>query len=246
MALGAQRFTPREFHDALARFGIGVPPRVGLPDEAEGTLRSLQNWNKYTHVSVAFGQEVTASVAQIARSFSAFARHGSDAGTVPSLRLSAVGVGGPDGLVARRAVSPEAALKTREVMVGIADKLDARLERTEGPFAYSMFGKSGTAQVVPERTEGWQRRPRGARGYLERQYVSSFVAGAPVERPRLVVMVSIEDPGPDVVRRNVYYGSQVAGPAVRRIMEQALPYLGVEPDRVSADASSTSAVANAR
>ena len=246
MALGAQRFTPREFHDALARFGVGTPPRVGLPDEAHGTLRSLKNWNKYTHVSIAFGQEVTTSVAQVSRAFCAFARNGHEAGTVPSLRLSAVGVGGPDGLVARRAVSAEAALKTREVMVGITDKLDARLEPIEGPFAYSMFGKSGTAQVAPERTENWHRRPRGARGYLERQYVSSFVAGAPLQHPRLVVMVSIEDPGPDVVRRNLYYGSQVAGPAVRRIMEQALPYLGVEPDRVSADASSTSAMANAR
>ncbi len=246
MALGAKRFTPREFHDALERFGIGVPPRVGLPDEAEGTLRSLKDWNKYTHVSIAFGQEVTTSVAQTARSFSAFARNGNEAGTVPSLRLNAVGVGGPDGLIARRAVSPEAALKTREVMVAIAEKLDNRIERSEGPFAYSMFGKSGTAQVVPERTESWQRRPRGARGYLERQYVSSFVAGAPVAHPRLVVMVTIEDPGPALVRRNVYYGSQVAGPAVRRIMEKALPYLGVEPDRVSADASSTSALANAR
>ncbi|UYV12857.1 MAG: penicillin-binding protein 2 [Phycisphaera sp.] len=246
MALGAQRFTPREFHDALERFGVGTPPRVGLPDEAHGTLRSLKNWNTYTHVSIAFGQEVTTSVAQVARAFCAFARNGNDAGTVPALRLSAVGVGGPDGLIARRAVSAEAALNTRDVMVLIAKKLDNRLEPSEGPFAYTMFGKSGTAQVAPERTESWHRRPRGARGYLERQYVSSFVAGAPVERPRLVVMVSIEDPGPDVVRSNLYYGSQVAGPAVRRIMEQALPYLGVEPDRVSADASSTSVVANAR
>lgn len=48
------------------------------------------------------------------------------------------------------------------------------------------------------------------------------------------------------MRQNRYYGSSVAGPAVRRIMEQALPYLGVEPDRPSADASSTSALANAR
>jgi len=246
MALGAQRFTPQVFHDALQRFGVGVPTRVGLPDEAEGTLRSLKNWNSYTHVSIAFGQEVTMSVAQTARSFCAFARNGAEAGTVPSLRLNAVGIDGPDGLIARRAISPDGALKTREVMMAIADKLDKRLEGAEGPFGYSMFGKSGTAQVVPERAESWHRRPRGAGGYLERQYVSSFVAGAPVARPRLVVMVSIEDPGPGVVRRNLYYGSQVAGPAVRRIMEQALPYLGVEPDRPLADASSTNAMANAR
>ncbi len=245
MATAAQEFTPSEFRSALDRFGIGTPPRVGLPDEAHGTLRTLKDWTKYTHVSIAFGQEVTTSVAQVARAFSAFARTGNDAGTVPALRLSAVGVGGPDGLVARRAISADAAMRTRDVMVLIADKLDDRM-KSEGPFAYSMFGKSGTAQVAPEHTESWQRRPPGARGYLERQYVSSFIARAPTPQPRLVVMISIEDPGPQIVRQNRYYGSNVAGPAVRRIMEQALPYLGVEPDRVSADASATNALVNAR
>lgn len=245
MALAAQEFTPAEFRAALQRFGVGEPPRVGLPDEAHGTLRSLKEWNDYTHVSIAFGQEVTTSVAQVARAYCAFARNGSEAGTVPSLRLSAVGVSGPDGLVARRAVSPEAALATRTVMVEIAEKLDDKMRR-EAPFAYNMFGKSGTAQVAPERTESWHRRPPGARGYLERQYVSSFVAGAPLDHPRVVVMVSIEDPGPETIRRNQYYGSSVAGPAVRRIVEQVLPYLGVEPDRVTAEASSSSALANAR
>ena len=245
MATAAQRFTPAQFRAALERFGIGQPPRVGLPDEAQGTLRSLRQWNDYTQVSVAFGQEVTASVAQIARAFCAFARDGGDAGTVPALRLNAVGVEGPEGLIARRAVSVEAAIKTREVMVDIALKLDDKMSG-EAPFGYSMFGKSGTAQVVVERTEDWQRRPPGARGYLERQYVSSFVAGAPLERPRIVVMVSIEDPGPQVVRQNRYYGSNVAGPSVRRIVERVLPYLGVEPDRHSGDAPLASPTANAR
>lgn len=245
MATAAQEFTPAEFRASLERFGIGEPPRVGLPDEAHGTLRSLKNWNDYTHVSIAFGQEVTTSVAQVARAYCAFARNGSEAGTVPALRLTAVDVDGPDGLVARRAVSPEAAMATRTVMVEIAEKLDDKM-RAEGPFSYSMFGKSGTAQVAPERTEAWHRRPPGARGYLEQQYVSSFVAGAPLDRPRVVVMVSIEDPGPETIRRNQYYGSSVAGPAVRRIVERVLPYLGVEPDRELADDSSTSALANAR
>lgn len=245
MATAAQRLTPAEFRNALERFGIGQPTRVGLPDEAQGTLRDLREWSKFTHVSIAFGQEVTASVLQIGRAFCAFARTGHEAGTVPAARLTAVGVDGPDGLVAQRAVSPQAALRTREVMVEIAAKLDERM-RSEGPFAYSMFGKSGTAQVAPERTENWHRRPPGARGYLERQYVSSFVAGAPVEHPRIVVMVSIEDPGPTVVRQNRYYGSNVAGPAVRRIVERVLPYLGEASDRASADAPSTKAVANAR
>jgi len=226
MATGVQRISPQELRAALERFGIGSPPRVGLPDEAHGTLRDIGQWNAYTHLSVSFGQEVAASVAQMARAFCAFARTGPSAGAVPALRLTAVGLDGPDGLVARRAVSPEAARRARRAMADIAARLDGRM-RDEGPFAYRMFGKSGTAQVVPERTEPWHRRPRGASAYLERQYVSSFVAGAPLDDPRLVVMVTIEDPGPELVDARRYYGSQVAGPPVRRIVERVLPYLGV-------------------
>ncbi|MEO1007792.1 MAG: penicillin-binding protein 2 [Planctomycetota bacterium] len=229
MAAGVQRIPPADLRRTLSAFGIGERTRLSLPDEAPGRLRGLRDWGEYTHVSVSFGQEVLCTVAQIARAFCAIARNGDEAGTVPALRLTAVGLDGYDGLVARRAVSPAAALRTRTATLGIIERLDAKM-RDERPFSYRMFGKSGTAQVSPEKPHDWQRLPPGANAYLPRQYVSSFVAGAPLGEPRIVVMVSIEDPGPDLVRSRQFYGSSVAGPSVRRIVERVLPYLGVPPD----------------
>ncbi|HBZ96628.1 MAG TPA: penicillin-binding protein, partial [Phycisphaerales bacterium] len=78
--------------------------------------------------------------------------------------------------------------------------------------------KSGTAQL-PKATGG---------GYHEDRYISSFIAGAPLESPRLVVLCVIEDPDK---RIGPYYGGRVAGPVVRDVMDHALAYLGVTPDQ---------------
>jgi cell division protein FtsI/penicillin-binding protein 2 len=82
------------------------------------------------------------------------------------------------------------------------------------------------------------RRPRGHKGYLDNQYNSSFIAGAPVDHPRIVVLVVIDDPGPERVRSRTYFGSHVAGPVVRRVVERTLTYLGA--------AASPTATADAR
>ena len=94
------------------------------------------------------------------------------------------------------------------------------------PVNYSMFGKSGTAKIV---------RPDG-RGYLKRQYNSSFIAGAPVADPRIVVLVVIDDPGPGRIETRSHYGSAVAGPVVRRVVRRSLQYLGVPEETASDDA----------
>jgi cell division protein FtsI (penicillin-binding protein 3) len=49
----------------------------------------------------------------------------------------------------------------------------------------------------------------------------------PLEDPELVILVVIDDPGPALISSRRHYGSQVAGPVVRRVAERALPYLGV-------------------
>ncbi|MBO6513694.1 MAG: hypothetical protein JJ974_07005, partial [Phycisphaerales bacterium] len=57
--------------------------------------------------------------------------------------------------------------------------------------------------------------------------------------PEIVVLVVIDDPGPERVGDRRHFGSHVAGPVVRRITERVLPYLGIEPDLLD-DADSES------
>ena len=146
---------------------------------------------------------------------------------------------GYDGAdLVERVISAEAASRARGVMVRIVESMDAKMKRRfpgDPEPRYVLFGKSGTAEIPLIPPPG-KRRPRGARGYYTDQYNSSFIAGGPYEDPRLIVLCVIDDPGPGRVRQREYYGSDVAGPVVRRVFERVLPYLGVEPSPGTDDA----------
>jgi cell division protein FtsI/penicillin-binding protein 2 len=209
MAIVADRLTHREMQDALARFGFGERTSARLPGESAGIMTSRADWSSYTQSSVAMGHEIGVTMLQMVRGFSAFARDG----TMPALRLTAVGADEPAPQVLRRAISGEAAMTARRVMHDVMQEGTGARIRSE---LYSMFGKSGTAQLP--RTD--------APGYHEDRYFSSFVAGAPLDEPRLVVLCVIDDPE----RAKGHWGTDVAGPVVRDLIDGTLRYLGVAPD----------------
>lgn len=217
-----QRLTPAQMHEDVLRFGFGGPTGIGLPGEASGLVTSLKDWSKYTQTSVAFGYEIAVTPLQIVRGFSVFARMGVLAGTLPKLRLTAM-PGGVDRATYERVISAKTAALTRDAMGDVGKNLLARYPRwhpEDPPFEYTLFGKSGTAKIV---------HPDG-RGYFDRQYCSSFIAAAPADFPRIVVLVVIDDPGPALRARRAHYGSHCAGPVVVRIVRRTLEYLGVPPE----------------
>jgi len=61
-------------------------------------------------------------------------------------------------------------------------------------------------------------------------YRRSFRAEPPAEGRRTPTVPAIDDPGPEFVRTRRYFGSQVAAPVVRRVLERSLSYLGIPPD----------------
>jgi cell division protein FtsI/penicillin-binding protein 2 len=131
-----------------------------------------------------------------------------------------------------RVLGPRAVHLTREALFMVADQMESKMaankDHPETAWRYSIFGKSGTAQIPLGKAPAHKRRPPGI-GYYEHQYNASFIAAGPGEDPKLVVLVVIDDPGPELVRHNVYYGALTAGPVVRRVMEKSLAYLGVPP-----------------
>jgi len=221
MAQGVALMSHEQMRDAVVKLGFGRPTGLGLPGEASGIVTTQEKWSEYTQTSVAMGYEIAVTPVQMARAFSAFARPGDLAGTLPTLRLSAA-LGNPDPGVIHRVFPVSVALAAHDAMRGVADAMDRRMTRAgrfDHPPAYPMFGKSGTANIP---------RPDG-RGYVEGQYITSFIAAAPVSQPRVVVLVVIDDPGPDLSAKKQHYGSWTAGPVVRRIVDRVLIYLGEAP-----------------
>ena len=73
---------------------------------------------------------------------------------------------------------------------------------------YKIGGKTATSEKLPRKSG---------------KYIASFCAFAPADRPRVIALVLIDEP------QGVYYGGQVAGPVMKEILSNALPYLKIEP-----------------
>lgn len=215
MAIVAERMSFKEMRGTITLFGFGSKTGCGLPGESAGILTSEKNWTKYTQTSVSYGHEVAVTTLQMVRAFSVFARDG----TLPPVRIvRGVNDDEPWAYGGRTIISPETVRLTKLAMLDVFANGSGRAAQSK---KYDLFGKSGTAQL-----------PRTDRkGYYEDRYISSFIAGAPFDHPRLVVLCVIDDPD----RSKGHFGGAIAGPVVRDVMEQALEYLGVPPKPVVGD-----------
>jgi cell division protein FtsI (penicillin-binding protein 3) len=232
MGKGAERLSFAQLHDAVKRFGFGQKTGIGLPGEATGLVTSLGDWKITSQHSVAFGNEVAVTPLQMVRAYSAFARPGEMAGTIPRLRIVAGDPESTEGDVVYRVLPSRVALLTRDAMTHVAENMETTLANTskeEKAWRYAIFGKSGTSKIPVGKPPAGMRLPHGVRGYIDKQYYSSFLSGGPTENPRLVTLVIIDDPSPKLTHSNRAYGALTAGPVNRRIMERALTYLGVPP-----------------
>ncbi len=206
MAIVAERMSHTQMQNALRRFGFGERTACGLGGETGGIVTDDDAWTSYTQTSVSMGHEIAVTPLQMVRAFSAFARDG----TLPALRLTAARSG--DVNVLRRAVDIDTATLTRSVLGDVMTEGTGRRAESD---RYVLFGKSGTAQLPR----------RDGKGYHEDRYISSFIAGAPIESPAIVVLCVIDDPD----KSRGHYGGEIAGPVVRDVIEQTLSYLGVQP-----------------
>ncbi len=241
MSIASSRLDMQQTRNTIRALGFGSKSGLGIMGEQPGLVTSAKNWSKWTQTSVAMGYEVAVTPVQMVRAFSVFAREGDKAGTLPQLRLTAAGMDDRPGLtkdeiIIERVFDSQVALRVRGPMQLVADRMDRNNQSVnDAPEPkYSMFGKSGTAYIPCIPPQG-MRRPNNASGYFAKQYNSSFIAAAPATAPEIVVLVVMDDPGPEHIAQRRHYGSWVAGPVVRSITERVLPYLGVEPDVLEED-----------
>ena len=209
----------KQVRDIMIRFGFGSRTNCGIAGRAEhpGQMTSLKNWSfANTTISVSFGHEVAVTTLQMARAFSAFCNNG----RMPQLRIGQPvdGPGGrrdldPAGLLMDVAITPEIAQRTKRALKKVV--LEGTLARHAKSERYSMFGKSGTADLP---------NPKG--GFFKDRHTSNVIAGAPYEQPRIVVYCVIDDPDKSIG----HYGGMVAGPVVKDVIDGSLKLLGVKAD----------------
>jgi len=189
----------------MARFGFGHPTGIDFPGESPGLLPSY--WSGSTIGTVPIGQGVSVTAIQLASVYAAIANGGE--WIQPHLVDHVVGAPTPRPK-RRRILTPGVDAQLRTMLRGVvSDQGTAELAAIPG---YAVAGKTGTAQ-----------KP-GPHGYIPGAYVATFVGMVPASRPRLLVLVTIDEPHGQI------YGGLVAAPAFEQIASFDLQYLEVPPD----------------
>jgi cell division protein FtsI/penicillin-binding protein 2 len=188
----------------MARFGFGHRTGIDFPGESAGLLPS---WSGSTIGTVPIGQGVSVTGIQLASVYGAIANGGE--WIQPHLVDHVLGAP-PPRPHRRRILEPGVDSQLRTMLKGVvSDQGTAELAAIPG---YAVAGKTGTA-LKP-----------GPNGYIPGAYVATFVGMVPASRPRLVVLVTIDEPHGQI------YGGLVAAPAFEQIASFDLQYLEVPPD----------------
>jgi cell division protein FtsI (penicillin-binding protein 3) len=191
-----------EMWDFYTAVGLGQTPKIGFPGAVGGTVHPFKKWMPTDQARIAFGYGISASLFQVARAYTVFARDGE---LVPlTIERSPNFKPGTRVLSAKTAIEMRTMLETVTEPGGTAIKAQA-----EG---FRVGGKTGTAHKLV------------GKGYGNK-YRAYFAGLAPISAPRIVVAVMIDEP-----TNGSHYGGDVAAPVFSTIVSETLNTLNVLPD----------------
>jgi cell division protein FtsI (penicillin-binding protein 3) len=201
----AMQLPAREMWTMFTGIGLGQRPQLDFPGVVTGRLRPYKTWRPVEQATMSYGYGLSASIFQLARAYTVFARDGE---LIPVTLLKA-----PDGqpVAGQRVFSAKTAREVREMLRlaagpgGTAPKAMA--------LGYSVGGKTGTARKQEGKT------------YSTSKYRAFFVGLAPVANPRIVVAVLVDEP-----TKGGYYGGDIAAPVFSQVVQQTLRMMNVAPD----------------
>ena len=199
----AQKMTPHEMWDTYTALGYGQKPQVQFPGAVTGRLRPWKSWKPVEQATMSYGYGLSASLFQMVQSYSAFAHDGS---IIPVTMLKST-----EPAVGTRVFSAKNAAAVRQ-MLQLAAGPGGTGQRAQ-TVGYSVGGKSGTA------------RKQAGKGYAVGKYRAWFTGMAPIDKPRVIVGVMIDEPS-----NGTYYGGTVAAPVFSEVVQQTLRIMGVQPD----------------
>jgi cell division protein FtsI (penicillin-binding protein 3) len=203
----AQRLGEGRLASWIDRFGFGQRTGIDFPGESAGFALPLDKWSGSTIGTVPIGQGIAVTPMQMARAYAAIANGGR---LVEPYLVDRVDGRTHEHKSGKRIVSRAVSKQMLSMLRGVV------LEGTGTEAAipgYTVAGKTGTAAKV---------EPNGR--YSTSRYVASFVGLAPATKPRLVIMVMVDEP------HGTIWGGAVAAPAFQQIARFNLQHLEVPPD----------------
>ncbi len=208
------RLGSEQLYEAVRKFGFGQKTGVPLPGEETGWLRNVRRWNRDTILSIPMGHEVSTTAVQLARAACVIANGGFL--VKPRLVLRRHYANGmvetlPPGRL-ERVLSPERAHEMRQMMEAVVLRGTGKAARLKG---YTSGGKTGSAQIYDARL-----------GRYTHTYNASFLGFAPVTKPAVVVVVTLNGTSGG----SAGYGGAAAAPVFHTVTQEALRILEVPKD----------------
>ena len=190
------------------RFGFGSKTGLDFPGETSGIVPPLERWSGSTIGTLPIGHGIAVTPVQMAAAYAAVANNG--VWLQPHLVEHVAGRGAAR-VERRRILSPPVASQLATMLTGVVAEGGTGLAAAVP--GYHVAGKTGTAA----------KPLADGSGYSTSRYVASFVGFVPATRPRLVILVTVDEP-------TTIWGGVVAAPAFQELARFALQYLEVPPD----------------
>ena len=199
----AMQMQPHDMWEVFTQVGLGQKPQVPFPGAVAGKVRAYKTWRPIEQATMSYGYGLSTSLFQLAQAYTVFAHDGE---MIPmSLVKTNQNVAGARVFTSHNAAAIRNMLHMVTIQGGTAPKAQT--------MGYSVGGKTGTAHKV----EG--------KGYASKKYRGFFVGIAPIDNPRIVVAVMVDEP-----TNGAYFGGDVAAPVFSQTVQQTLRMMGVQPD----------------
>ena len=195
----------------LSRFGLGRASGVGFPGESNGIMLPLYAWSDTSLATMAYGQGIAATPLQMASVYATIANGGR--WVRPRLVKGTIDPSGAyhpaQPSTVHRVVSADTAEMVTRMLVYAVEHGTGTNARIPG---FQVAGKTGTARI-PSKDHP---------GYLEGQYIASFIGFLPAGDPKVVIAAILDRPAAE-------YGGIAAAPLFRRLGQLAITHLGLAP-----------------
>ncbi len=215
--IGSARMADRIGEEAqrafLEKLGLLEKPKIGLPEMGAPIVPSSTAWGQSTTMTVAFGHGIAVNSVQLAAAVSTVINGGKR--VFPTVVFPEDSDGEDEAKVEeKRVVSQRTSDRIRAMMRLVITRGTAKAAEVPG---YLMGGKTGTADKA------------SARGYNDKARLSSFIGAFPMNSPRYLVFVMLDDPKANESTHGFATGGWTAAPTVARIVEKMAPMLGIAP-----------------
>lgn len=202
----AERIGADKFHEYMIKFGFNEKTGIDLNGEAVGILHKKDDIGPVELATMSFGQTFQITPIQLLRAAAAVVNGGRL--ITPHFAVKTIDDDGftqkvfewPDGGMA---ISEETSEKMRAILESVVAEGTGNKAQVDG---YRIGGKTATSQKLP----------RGSG-----KYIASFMSFAPADKPMVMALVLIDEP------QGVYYGGTVAGPVMKDLLSNILPYLNI-------------------